>query len=87
MEIRRFFEILKSENVKSSGIHLEASGFSVTECLDDERGITDELLVAAADAIAKCVAPEQLNANFIIPSVFDQNVAKDVAAAVKSAAK
>ena len=49
--------------------------------------ITDELLVAAADAIAKCVAPEQLNANFIIPSVFDPNVAKDVAAAVKSAAK
>ena len=49
--------------------------------------ITDELLVAAADAIAKCVAPEQLNANFIIPSVFDPNVAKEVAAAVKGAAK
>ena len=49
--------------------------------------ITDNLLVAAADAIAKCVAPEQLNANFIIPSVFDPNVAKEVAAAVKGAAK
>ena len=49
--------------------------------------ITDNLLVAAAEAIANCVAPEQLNANFIIPSVFDPNVAKEVAAAVKSASK
>ena len=49
--------------------------------------ITDKLLVAAADAIANCVASEQLNANFIIPSVFDSNVAKEVAAAVKGAAK
>ena len=49
--------------------------------------ITDNLLVAAAEAIANCVAPEQLNTNFIIPSVFDPNVAKEVAAAVKSASK
>ena len=49
--------------------------------------ITDELLVAAADAIASCVAPAQLNANFIIPSVFDPEVAKKVATAVKEAAK
>ena len=49
--------------------------------------ITDELLVAAADAIASCVAPSQLNANFIIPSVFDPEVAKKVATAVKVAAK
>ena len=49
--------------------------------------ITDNLLVAAAEAIAHCVAPEQLNTNFIIPSVFDPNVAKEVAAAVKSASK
>ena len=49
--------------------------------------ITEELLVAAADAIASCVAPAQLNANFIIPSVFDPEVAKKVATAVKEAAK
>jgi malate dehydrogenase (oxaloacetate-decarboxylating) len=49
--------------------------------------ITDELLVAAANAISECVAPEQLNANFIIPSVFDPQVAKKVAAAVKGASK
>jgi malic enzyme len=30
---------------------------------------------------------QQLNANFIIPSVFDPEVAKKVAAAVKGAAK
>lgn len=49
--------------------------------------ITEQLLVAAADAISGCVADEQLNANFIIPSVFDANVAKRVASAVKEAAK
>ena len=49
--------------------------------------ITDNLLVAAAQAIAECVAPNQLNANFIIPSVFDPAVAKQVATAVKNAAK
>ncbi|NCW43614.1 MAG: NAD-dependent malic enzyme, partial [Actinobacteria bacterium] len=45
--------------------------------------ITDQLLVAAAEAIADCVSPEQLNASFIVPSVFDANVTKAVAAAVK----
>jgi malate dehydrogenase (oxaloacetate-decarboxylating) len=45
--------------------------------------ITDEMLVAAAEAIASCVADDQLNANFIVPSVFDQNVVQKVAAAVK----
>ena len=45
--------------------------------------ITDKLLVAAAEAIADCVTHEQLNASFIVPSVFDPNVTKAVAAAVK----
>ena len=45
--------------------------------------ITDELLVAAAEAIADCVSPEQLNASFIVPSVFDPTVVVAVAAAVK----
>ena len=45
--------------------------------------ITDQLLVAAAEAISDCVSPEQLNASFIVPSVFDPNVTKAVAAAVK----
>ena len=45
--------------------------------------ITDELLIAAAEAIASCVSPSQLNASFIVPSVFDSQVVAKVAAAVK----
>ena len=45
--------------------------------------ITDEMLVAAAEAIADCVSPELLNSSFIVPSVFDAGVVKAVAAAVK----
>ena len=45
--------------------------------------ITDELLVACAEAIASCVGESQLNASFIVPSVFDTNVVKLVADAVK----
>ena len=45
--------------------------------------ITDKLLVAAAEAIADCVSPSQLNTSFIVPSVFDPNVVTMVAAAVK----
>jgi malate dehydrogenase (oxaloacetate-decarboxylating) len=46
--------------------------------------ITDKLLVAAAEAIADCVSPSQLNTSFIVPSVFDPNVVIKVAAAVKA---
>ena len=49
--------------------------------------ITDGMLVAAAKAIASCVSDDQLNANFIIPSVFDPHVVAKVAEAVRSAAK
>ncbi len=45
--------------------------------------ISDQLLVAAADAIADCVSESQLNASFIVPSVFDPQVVTKVAAAVK----
>ena len=45
--------------------------------------ISDELLVAAAEAIADCVTSSQLNASFIVPSVFDPQVVTKVAAAVK----
>jgi malate dehydrogenase (oxaloacetate-decarboxylating) len=45
--------------------------------------ITDDLLVAAANAIADCVSQSQLNASFIVPSVFDPQVVSKVAAAVK----
>lgn len=45
--------------------------------------ITDELLLAAAVAISECVTDSQLNASFIVPSVFDPQVVLKVAAAVK----
>jgi len=44
------------------------------------------LLLACADAIASCVSEQQLNASFIVPSVFDPNVVKSVADAVKGQA-
>jgi malate dehydrogenase (oxaloacetate-decarboxylating) len=47
--------------------------------------ITDAAMIAAATAIADCVAPAQLNANYIVPSVFDPRVAPAVAAAVQAA--
>ncbi len=47
------------------------------------RDITDEMLSAAANAIANRVAPAELNASYIIPSVFDASVAPAVAAAVR----
>ena len=45
--------------------------------------ITDAMLVAAADAISSCVSSDQLNANFIVPSVFDTQVVTKVAEAIK----
>src|SRR5918912_427770 len=50
------------------------------------REITDEMLVAAAQAIADAVRREELNASYIVPSVFDPEVAPAVAAAVRDVA-
>ena len=49
------------------------------------RDITDAMLVAAATAIADVVHPDELNASYIVPSVFDPTVAPAVAAAVRAA--
>ncbi len=49
-------------------------------------GVEDSLLVAAAGAIAETVTDDELNANYVIPSVFHEDVHKAVAAAVKDAA-
>ena len=46
--------------------------------------ITHQILIAAAEAISGCVTESQLNASYIVPSVFDSNVAKKVAQAVTS---
>jgi len=44
--------------------------------------VTIEMLLRAADAIAGCVADGELNATYIIPSVFDPDVPKRVAFAI-----
>lgn len=46
--------------------------------------ITEEMKLAAAKAIAACVPADELNTEFIVPSVFNRNVAKNVAAAVEA---
>ena len=51
------------------------------------RTVTEELLLAAAHAIAGVVADEELNAHYIVPSVFHPAVADTVAAAVRDAAR
>ncbi|GAB3856992.1 NAD-dependent malic enzyme [Nocardioides maradonensis] len=48
--------------------------------------ITEDVMLAAAGAIADAVAPSELNASYIVPSVFDPEVATAVAAAVRDAA-
>jgi len=50
------------------------------------RTIDDQMLLAAAKAIASVVTAEQLNANYIIPSVFHEQVHHAVATAVRAAA-
>src|SRR4029453_10573632 len=51
------------------------------------RQITSEMEVAAAQAIAAIVKPEELEADYIVPSVFNRDVAPAVAEAVAEAAR
>jgi malate dehydrogenase (oxaloacetate-decarboxylating) len=48
--------------------------------------ITEGMKLAAAKAIAGCVAEDELKPDHIVPSVFDPRVAPEVAAAVAGAA-
>ncbi|MDN6371499.1 MAG: NAD-dependent malic enzyme [Brevibacterium aurantiacum] len=51
--------------------------------LDAEATDIDEnIMVAAADAIASCIPEEELHPGYVVPSVFDPEVATKVAAAV-----
>jgi malate dehydrogenase (oxaloacetate-decarboxylating) len=49
--------------------------------------VTPAMLLSAADALAHCVSDDQLNATYIVPSVFDPQVHKAVATAVQEAAE
>ena len=46
--------------------------------------ITEEMKLAAAQAIASCVPPEELSEDNIMPQAFDPRVVQLVAEAVKS---
>ena len=48
------------------------------------REVTTAMLLGAAKALAACVSDEELNATFIVPSVFDPHVPTAVAAAVQA---
>jgi malate dehydrogenase (oxaloacetate-decarboxylating) len=49
--------------------------------------INEEMKLAAAEAIAAAVKPDELSPEYVIPSVFNREVAKVVAAAVARAAE
>ncbi|OMI33734.1 NAD-dependent malic enzyme [Streptomyces sparsogenes] len=51
------------------------------------RTVNDDMMLAAARALADVVHDDELNANYIIPSVFNDKVAGAVAGAVRAAAK
>jgi malate dehydrogenase (oxaloacetate-decarboxylating) len=51
------------------------------------RTVTDEMMLAAARALADVVLEDELNANYIIPSVFNEKVSGAVAGAVRDAVK
>jgi malate dehydrogenase (oxaloacetate-decarboxylating) len=51
------------------------------------RMFTEEMALAAAQAIADTVGADKINASVIVPSVFDARVAPAVAAAVRAAAR
>jgi malate dehydrogenase (oxaloacetate-decarboxylating) len=50
------------------------------------RFVTDEMLIAAAYALADVVSPDEIGPHYIIPSVFHPDVASSVAAAVRDTA-
>jgi malate dehydrogenase (oxaloacetate-decarboxylating) len=50
------------------------------------RFVTDEMLIAAAHALADVVSPDEIGPHYIIPSVFHPDVASSVAVAVRDAA-
>jgi malate dehydrogenase (oxaloacetate-decarboxylating) len=51
------------------------------------KAINEEMKLAAAQAIAGVVADDELDAEYIIPSVFNREVVKAVAVAVARAAE
>jgi hypothetical protein len=55
-------------------------------CAAQSRHISDDMLIAAAQALADVVSPDEIGPHYIIPSVFRPDVTSSVAAAVRDAA-
>ena len=51
------------------------------------RDINDEMKIAAAEALAGLVSPEELSPEYILPYAFDERICPAVAAAVAEAAR
>lgn len=51
------------------------------------RAVNTDMMLAAATALADVVTGDELNPNYIVPSVFNDKVAGAVAGAVRTAAK
>ncbi|MFH0972297.1 MAG: malic enzyme-like NAD(P)-binding protein, partial [Candidatus Micrarchaeota archaeon] len=51
------------------------------------KGISERMLLSAADALAGCVAADDLRPDYVIPSPFDKSVVKSIALAVVGASK
>ncbi|UYG15833.1 NAD-dependent malic enzyme [Brachybacterium huguangmaarense] len=51
------------------------------------RDVNDRMLLAAAEALADVVSPDELNPTYIVPSVFNERVTKSVASAVERVAR
>jgi malate dehydrogenase (oxaloacetate-decarboxylating) len=49
--------------------------------------ITDQMKIAAVNAIANLIKPNELSANYVIPSVLDKRVAPAIAKAVAKASR
>src|SRR5699024_3043936 len=49
--------------------------------------LTDQMLVAATEAIASCASADELNPSYIIPAVFDAEVSTRVADAIVETAQ
>jgi malate dehydrogenase (oxaloacetate-decarboxylating) len=49
--------------------------------------VSDDVLLAAAEALANIIGPDEVNPAYIVPSVFHPGVAKVVATAVEAAAR
>ena len=47
--------------------------------------VTEEMKLAAAEAIAGVITEDELHADYIVPSVFDRRVSRGVAEAVSAA--